>query len=101
MSVSQAAGLQPWRHRDSREKPAGGNEGGGRIRIMPPGGDDKLVGRRLPQLRLDPNAAPHQGEFGAGFGPLPGGARWPPRLEIGAQIGAETADWGVDFAVKF
>ena len=52
MSVSQAAGLQPWRHRDSREKPAGGNEGEGRIRIMPPRRDDKLVGRRLRCVRI-------------------------------------------------
>ena len=73
MSVSQAEWLQPWRHRDSREKPDGGNEGEGRIRIMPPRGGDKLVGGRLPQPRSDPNAAPHQGEFGAGFGhPSPG-----------------------------
>ena len=101
MSVSQAVGLQPWRHLGLREKAGAGNVGEGLIGTKPPRGDDVLAGGLRPQPHSDPEAAPQEGNLGQDLDPPPGGAQRPPRSEIGAQIQAGMEDWGVDFSVKF
>ena len=80
MSVSQAVGLQPWRHFGLREKAGAGNVGEGLISTMPPRGDDVLAGGLRPQPHSDPEAALQEGEFGAGFGPPSSGGAATPKV---------------------